>query len=149
MRRRRRRTRYLFDRVRECPTGQLPMVLDALLERIAEHLCGDEGDDLDSAAIRDVAAVGRAYDAIRAVVVRTVGRGIDYKAYLRSSRWLQLRGDMLETAGHRCQVCNRPGLLNVHHRTYERIGVESPEDLIVLCEPCHTLFHENGRLARP
>lgn len=34
--------------------------------------------------------------------------------------------------------------LHVHHRTYERLGEELPEDLVVLCEVCHEAY-ELGR----
>jgi hypothetical protein len=73
----------------------------------------------------------------------------DYPTYLQSPEWKARRDERVKAAGNRCQVCNRAEKLNVHHRTYERIGNEIPDDLIVLCEPCHKLFHDNGRLARP
>lgn len=73
----------------------------------------------------------------------------DYKAYLRSPEWKARRDERVAAAGGRCQVCNGAEHLNVHHRTYKRIGKELPEDLFVLCQPCHQIFHENGRLARP
>jgi replicative DNA helicase len=37
--------------------------------------------------------------------------------------------------------------LEVHHRTYERIGQERSEDLTVLCDVCHGLFHERTKKA--
>jgi replicative DNA helicase len=49
----------------------------------------------------------------------------------------------LSRAGHRCQVCNSPDKLDVHHRTYERVGQEQLDDLTVLCDRCHGLFHEH------
>jgi hypothetical protein len=73
----------------------------------------------------------------------------DYHAYLRSPEWKAKRDAQVAAAGGRCQVCNSTKQLNCHHRTYERIGNELPEDLFVLCAECHVIFHENGRLARP
>jgi len=35
--------------------------------------------------------------------------------------------------------CSPP--LHVHHRTYERVFHETLDDLCVLCEDCHELFH--------
>lgn len=61
--------------------------------------------------------------------------------YLRSDHWRETRLAALERAEHRCQVCNRDGSLDVHHRTYERLGEERPADLTVLCRACHSLFH--------
>lgn len=64
-----------------------------------------------------------------------------YSAYLQTPEWQARRAEALERARHRCQVCNSGGLLDVHHRTYERRGEERPEDLTVLCRRCHYLFH--------
>lgn len=62
--------------------------------------------------------------------------------YLNSEHWHITRLAALERAGHRCQVCNGADRLDVHHRTYERLGNERPEDLTVLCRRCHDLFHD-------
>ena len=52
----------------------------------------------------------------------------------------------LRAVGHRCQVCNGGvGTLDVHHRTYERLGQELDEGLTVLCRACHSIFHEQRR----
>lgn len=69
-----------------------------------------------------------------------------YAEYLLTEHWQKTRLEALERASHRCQVCNSPTALNTHHRTYERRGHELPEDLIVLCQSCHQLFHDNGKL---
>lgn len=66
-----------------------------------------------------------------------------YGAYLRSSAWRVRRDAALARALSRCQVCNGDQGLNVHHRTYERIGRELESDLTVLCRSCHELFHES------
>ena len=70
-----------------------------------------------------------------------------YEAYLRSPLWAAARRRALRRAGSRCQVCNADGGLEVHHRTYERLGREHDDDLFVLCAACHGIFHANGRLA--
>jgi hypothetical protein len=71
-----------------------------------------------------------------------------YKDYLQTPEWQERRRIRLKAARYRCQVCNsNDRRLNVHHRTYERRGEELAADLIVLCEPCHYLFHRNGSLA--
>jgi hypothetical protein len=72
-----------------------------------------------------------------------------YREYLQTPEWQETRKRAMKRAGFRCQVCNAYGVrLNVHHRTYERRGFEDNQDLIVLCEGCHSIFHENGSLAR-
>lgn len=64
-----------------------------------------------------------------------------YHEYLRSDRWRAVREGALERAGHRCQVCNGGDRLQVHHRTYVNLGAERPEDITVLCDDCHELYH--------
>lgn len=65
-----------------------------------------------------------------------------YQEYLASPEWAETRRRALKRCGFRCQLCNREGQLNVHHRTYERRGNEKNEDLIVLCRECHKTFHQ-------
>jgi hypothetical protein len=69
-----------------------------------------------------------------------------YADYLLTPHWQNMRQGALERAQYRCQVCNASKSLHAHHRTYERRGHENQEDLIVLCENCHKLFHDNGKL---
>jgi hypothetical protein len=64
------------------------------------------------------------------------------EVYLRSEHWRAMRLWALERAENRCQVCAASAALDVHHRTYERVGAERPADLTVLCRRCHELFHQ-------
>ncbi len=76
-------------------------------------------------------------------------RAMPYKEYLQTPHWKRKREDKLRTVGRRCQVCNHgPHNLDVHHRTYERLGEELDQDLTFLCRACHTNFHENRTLGR-
>lgn len=59
-----------------------------------------------------------------------------------------MRARALTYAEHRCQVCNGSKKVQVHHRTYDRIGCELPSDLTVLCDKCHGLFHAAGKQKR-
>lgn len=85
------------------------------------------------------ASQGSAVDVARGVA--GMNREEYREVYLRSDHWLETRKGALERAGHRCQVCNTEHQLDVHHRTYERIGYEAAMDLTVLCRKCHDLFH--------
>ena len=69
-----------------------------------------------------------------------------YADYLGTMEWHQTRTQVVALAGGRCQVCNSPDNLHVHHRTYERRGHEELSDLTALCADCHGLFHKNGRV---
>lgn len=69
------------------------------------------------------------------------------QGYLYSSNWRAKRRRILQRAGHRCEKCGVGGRLDIHHRTYERLRYEWPEDLQALCRPCHKRAHEeNPRL---
>src|SRR5204863_263367 len=72
---------------------------------------------------------------------------ISYAEYLQTDHWKKQREDALKRAFRRCAVCNSDKSLHVHHRTYERLGCELPNDLTVLCDDCHELFHD--RLPSP
>jgi len=68
-------------------------------------------------------------------------QNMTYSDYLQSQEWQETRSGALKRANYRCQLCNRSGRLNVHHRTYERRGREYASDLTVLCEECHAKHH--------
>jgi len=72
---------------------------------------------------------------------------VNYPDYLLSQEWHDRREAALSAADHRCQVCNSPDNLEVHHSTYERIGHELPGDLTVLCATCHGLHSK--RMEQP
>jgi len=65
----------------------------------------------------------------------------EYREYLNSPGWDKKREAALKRAGGRCQLCNYPNDLEVHHRTYDRVKRERVGDLFVLCEKCHKRFH--------
>lgn len=70
---------------------------------------------------------------------------IDYQYYINTPEWKQKATEAKEYAGWHCQLCNREGdktTLHAHHRTYERLGNELPEDITVLCNKCHAKFHD-------
>lgn len=74
-------------------------------------------------------------------------RAMPYAEYLKTEHWYFTRKLAIARARERCQVCNSPHRLEVHHRTYENRGEERPEDLIVLCDGCHSMFHETRQVA--
>jgi len=66
---------------------------------------------------------------------------MDYKEYLQTEHWKETRYKALRKANFRCELCNSNNKLHVHHKTYENRGKELPQDLICLCEGCHSKFH--------
>lgn len=69
-----------------------------------------------------------------------------YEQYLASPEWQRLRLHMLAAANNRCQLCNATQHLRLHHRTYDRRGRETTADVIVLCETCHSKFHNRNTI---
>jgi 5-methylcytosine-specific restriction endonuclease McrA len=68
-------------------------------------------------------------------------RRLPYRDYLRTSHWFRVREWALVRAQRACALCPATRELQVHHRSYARLGCEQPEDLIVLCRNCHQRHH--------
>ena len=87
--------------------------------------------------------VAEAVDAERLAELRAM----PYPQYLRTPEWRRTRAAALLRAGNACSLdVTHTEDLEVHHRTYERLGAELMTDLTVLCHACHQLYHrENGR----
>ena len=75
-------------------------------------------------------------------------RTVFYSQYLKSPEWKQLRERKIVATARRCQVCNSLQGLDVHHRTYSRLGREWDSDLTVLCRRCHAIYHATNRLPK-
>jgi hypothetical protein len=68
-------------------------------------------------------------------------RNFDYREYLASRLWRDIRKQVLETAHHECAGC-ADRATEVHHRDY-RPRVLSGEDLsplVALCRACHEMI---------
>lgn len=64
-----------------------------------------------------------------------------YRKYLKLPEW-KLRAKLaIQRADYKCERCGSPFNLAVHHLTYEHLGHERPEDLVVLCRNCHSAIH--------
>jgi 5-methylcytosine-specific restriction endonuclease McrA len=64
-----------------------------------------------------------------------------YHNYLLSDEWAQLKIDLFQNRGRKCEYCGKTKDLHVHHKTYKNIFNEEPEDLIILCRKCHNKEH--------
>lgn len=69
-------------------------------------------------------------------------RALPYPTYLLTEHWERVRRHALARGEYRCEECDAGSSLDVHHRTYERLGEELPSDLEVLCRSCHRWRHE-------
>lgn len=68
-------------------------------------------------------------------------RSMSYDDYLKTPHWQETRAAAIARAGGKCSMCSSTERLQVHHNTYERLGGERPEDLAVVCRPCHAKHH--------
>lgn len=66
----------------------------------------------------------------------------EYQQHLRSPEWAVVRRLALEQAAHACRLCGSDERLDVHHRTYDRLGAELLADVVVLCRSCHNRHHQ-------
>ena len=72
--------------------------------------------------------------------------GKEYQQGEQLGFW-NVREYVLWRDGHKCQGKNgcKNKILNVHHIESRKVGGDSPNNLITLCEECHTDYH-NGKL---
>jgi 5-methylcytosine-specific restriction endonuclease McrA len=69
----------------------------------------------------------------------------DYKSYLDSPLWMQIRTKVLDQAGYRCAVCRKKAT-QVHHRDY-RPRILAGDDislLVPVCRKCHRNVHKTA-----
>lgn len=71
-----------------------------------------------------------------------------YLEYLKTPEWRATRNRALQRAGYKCEQCDARRELQVHHRTYDRVGRELDTDLQVLCGPCHEGVHPEEQAFR-
>ena len=69
--------------------------------------------------------------------------GVDYQQGEQLGFW-NVREYVLFRDGHKCQCCHgksKDKILNVHHIESRKTGGNAPNNLITLCETCHTGYH--------
>lgn len=64
-----------------------------------------------------------------------------YYKYLKSKEWTDIKIDLYQTRGKKCEVCGSINRIEVHHVHYKNVFKEEPEDLILLCKNCHKKEH--------
>lgn len=71
---------------------------------------------------------------------------VEYQQGEQLGFW-NVREYVLFRDGHQCQCCkgkSKDKILNVHHIESRKIGGDAPNNLITLCETCHTNYHKGG-----
>ena len=66
-----------------------------------------------------------------------------HHAHIPSRVWERVRRQVLDRDRHRCQMCGRAGLLEVHHLVALDDGGAAldPDNLVSWCPPCHIEHH--------
>ena len=66
-----------------------------------------------------------------------------YEEYLKSDIWKESRKRFISSREElKCFCCESNKNLQVHHRTYARLGKEYLTDLVLLCSNCHKKTHD-------
>lgn len=71
-------------------------------------------------------------------------KGEEYQQGEQMGFW-NAREYVLWRDGHICQCCKGKSgdkILNVHHRESRKTGGDAPDNLVTLCETCHTGYHK-------
>lgn len=74
---------------------------------------------------------------------------MNYREHLKSKKWTKKKNRLKEMNffGKKCDVCFKE-ITDTHHKTYNRLGNESDNDLVFLCRYHHFQAHdfckENG-----
>ena len=72
----------------------------------------------------------------------------EYQKYLQSSHWKDIRRRYRESKlfDGQCYACSSTERLQLHHKSYNRLGRERLTDLIYLCDECHSIIHHILRI---
>ena len=118
------------------PRRVMAQIYQVLADRFEENkMTGRQIVDL----LRDLAEWEGTQGQSRLCELQNMG----YGEYLETPEWRQKRETALRKACDACRLCGDEDVpLNVHHVRYVNRGRERPEDLIVLCRPCHARHHD-------
>lgn len=64
-----------------------------------------------------------------------------YSDYMQSNEWYTKRELVLARDNYVCQGCLKRRATQVHHLTYEHLGVEFMWELLSICDECHSRLH--------
>lgn len=102
-----------------------------------------DSDALGDPTLKVGAAVRREL-GIRASRLREQGYA-SYSEYIASPEWRQTRARYYASDLPQSCICGATKGLVLHHKTYERLGVERLTDLQPLCVQCHQMVHDLAR----
>ena len=73
-----------------------------------------------------------------------------YHRFLQTKHWRKTKNKIL-SGKKSCEQCGSKEKLQTHHKTYDHLGFEYKDDLILLCNSCHEKIHNirSGNLRVP
>ena len=144
--RRNRKTRYRAPRFdnRRTPEGWLA---PSVRQKVDTHL-KVIADVHKILPVSKVTVEAASFDTqlLKAVVEGKTIQGADYQQGEQLGFW-NTREYVLFRDKHTCQCCHgksKDPVLNVHHIESRKTGGDSPNNLITLCETCHTGYHKGA-----
>lgn len=69
----------------------------------------------------------------------------EYIKFMASDKWATRKRVYYSGHEKKCKACGSDENIHLHHKTYERMGSELDEDLVPLCQTCHTKVHDLHR----
>ena len=144
--RRNRKTRYRAPRFdnRRTPEGWLA---PSVRQKVDTHL-KVIADVHKILPVSKVTVEAASFDTqlLKAVAEGKTIQGADYQQGEQLGFW-NTREYVLFRDKHTCQCCHgksKDPVLNVHHIESRKTGGDSPDNLITLCETCHTGYHKGA-----
>jgi len=67
-----------------------------------------------------------------------------YSEYLKSARWKRFKLRYFKSRRKVCS-CGSTSSIQLHHKTYVRLGREKFSDVKRMCYKCHKKYHKNKR----
>lgn len=68
-------------------------------------------------------------------------RDLPYEEYLLTAHWKHFSRETIKFY-KKCIICDSEKELKVHHKSYSNRGRETFNDVICLCDKCHSKFHD-------
>jgi hypothetical protein len=65
-----------------------------------------------------------------------------YNQYIHSSHWKTLRRERTLKCGGCCESCGSKSNIEGHHINYRNLTDCTVDDIVMLCEVCHVIFHQ-------
>lgn len=84
----------------------------------------------------------------RTVTCKTGEICTSYQMYLKSNHWQDVRNRYYASKyPYKCNICEVKTGLQLHHKSYKRIGNERLNDLVYLCGIHHKQLHDTLKVS--